>query len=374
MLTQGSIDMREDQSLKLGVLGGGQLGRMLGAAGLPLAVEPLFWEPDAEACARTIGEHLCESYDSAAALDKFASQLDVCTFEFENVPGPVLRALAQRVTVYPPLAALEASQDRLVEKQLFASLGIGTAPYAAVDSLTELKAAVAHLGLPCILKTRRFGYDGKGQVLLREVADIESAWSVLEGVPLILEGFVNFTREVSLIAVRGRDGQTAFYPLSENEHRQGILFSSRARPDDHAQKQAEEKAQVLLDHLQYVGVLCLEMFDVEGVLCANEFAPRVHNSGHWTIEGAETSQFENHLRAVLGLPLGSTACVGWPALINLVGMLPPMTRLLSIENIHTHYYNKKPRPGRKVGHVTIRASNADAREMLINQVLAELPS
>lgn len=355
--------------MKLGILGGGQLGRMLGMEGLPLAIDPLFWEPEATACAQLVGEHLCAAYDDPAALAQFAQQVEVCTYEFENVPSPVLGAIAAQVPVYPPLAALEVSQDRLTEKQLFARLGIPTAPYAAVDSEAALRDAVASLGLPAILKTRRFGYDGKGQYVIRSEGDIPAAWQALGGVPLILEGFVNFVREVSIVAARGRDGSTVFYPLSENVHRDGILFTSHARPGDSQQPQAEAIAGKLLAALEYVGVLCLELFDVNGTLVANEFAPRVHNSGHWTIEGSETSQFENHLRAVAGLPLGSTACVGFPALVNLVGTLPPLASLLAIPQVHVHFYGKSEKPARKVGHVTVRTHSESEREQRIAQVI-----
>lgn len=360
--------------MKLGVLGGGQLGRMLGMEGLPLAIEPVFWEPEATACAQLVGEHLCASYDDAAALERFVTDVDICTYEFENVPSPVLTALAARVPVYPPLAALAVSQDRLTEKQLLASLGIRTAPYAAVDSEQELRNAVAALGLPAILKTRRFGYDGKGQRVIRSEADIADAWQALGNVPLILEGFVNFTREVSIIAVRGRSGETVFYPLSENVHRDGILFTSHARPGDAMQQQAEAFAGKLLAQLDYVGVLCLELFQVGDDLVANEFAPRVHNSGHWTIEGAETSQFENHLRAVTGLPLGSTACIGFPALVNLIGVLPSLADLLAIPQVHAHYYGKAEKPARKVGHVTVRAASEQQRTQRVAQVVTLLES
>ncbi len=358
--------------MKLGVLGGGQLGRMLGMAGLPLAVDPVFWEPEASACAQLIGQHLCAPYEDEKALHAFAEGVTVCTYEFENVPSPVLTTLATKVPVYPPLAALEISQDRLTEKQLFASLGIGTAPYVAVDSLQCLIAAVADVGLPAILKTRRFGYDGKGQQVLRTDKDIHTAWAVLGGVPLILEGFVPFSREVSIIAARGIDGSAVFYPLSENVHRDGILFTSRARPDDVMQAKAEAFAGALLSHLEYVGVLCLELFEVNGELVANEFAPRVHNSGHWTIEGSETSQFENHLRAVLGLPLGNTACIGFPALVNLIGTLPSMEKMLAIPDAHIHFYGKSEKPARKVGHITIRSTTEDAREACLERVLREI--
>lgn len=355
--------------MKIGVLGGGQLGRMLGMAALPLAIEPVFWEPEASACAQLIGEHLCAPYEDANALAVFAQDVDVCTYEFENVPSPVLTALASSMSVYPPLAALEVSQDRLTEKKLFAKLGIRTAPYASVDSEQNLRAAVAQLSLPAILKTRRLGYDGKGQFVIRNEADITTAWKTLGSAPLILEGFVKFSREVSIIAVRGRDGATAFYPLSENIHHDGILFTSLARPADAMQAQAEKFASALLAELNYIGVLCLELFEVNGELVANEFAPRVHNSGHWTIEGSETSQFENHLRAVTGLPLGETSCIGFPAMINLVGTLPTLADLLIIPQVHAHFYGKAEKPARKVGHVTVRADSAAQREQRVADVL-----
>lgn len=358
--------------MKIGVLGGGQLGRMLGVAGLPLALEPVFWEPERSACANVIGEHLCALYDDEAALAQFVKTIDVCTYEFENVPSAVLKKLAAQVPVYPPLSALEVSQDRLLEKQYLADLGIRTAPYAAVDSEQDLHAAVTQLGLPAILKTRRFGYDGKGQFVLRSEADVATAWKTLGGSALILEGFVPFQREVSMIAARGRDGETVFYPLSENVHRDGILFTSRALLDDELQRAAEEVVKRLLGALDYVGVLCLELFDVNGELVANEFAPRVHNSGHWTIEGAETSQFENHMRAVAGLPLGNTACVGFPAMVNIVGVHPELPLLLKLPQVHVHYYAKTEKPARKLGHITVRANSVEQREEQIAAVLRHI--
>lgn len=355
--------------MKVGVLGGGQLGRMLGVAGLPLALEPVFWEPEATACAGLIGNHLCAPYEDAAALAQLVSAVDVCTYEFENVPSAVLKTLAAQVPVYPPLHALEVSQDRLHEKQHFASLDIPTAPYVAVDSEADLRTAVAQLGLPAILKTRRFGYDGKGQFVLRGEADIAAAWQTLGGKPLILEGFVRFQREVSIIAARAKNGDCVFYPLSENVHRDGILFTSRALLADPLQKKAEAIAKRLLDDLDYVGVLCLELFDVDGALVVNEFAPRVHNSGHWTIEGAETSQFENHVRAVAGLPLGETSCVGFPAMVNIIGTLPVLDAVLRLPQVHVHFYGKSEKPLRKVGHITIRANSIEQREERITAVL-----
>jgi 5-(carboxyamino)imidazole ribonucleotide synthase len=334
-----------------------------------LALEPVFWEPERSACANIVGEHVCAPYDDETALAQFVNTVDVCTYEFENVPSAALKKLAAQVPVYPPLRALEVSQDRLIEKQYLADLGIRTAPYAAVDSEQDLRAAVTQLGLPAILKTRRFGYDGKGQFVLRSEEDVATAWKALGGSALILEGFVPFQREVSIIAARGRDGEAVFYPLSENVHRDGILFTSRALLDDELQKPAEVIVKRLLDALDYVGVLCLELFDVNGELVANEFAPRVHNSGHWTIEGSETSQFENHLRAVAGLPLGSTACVGFPAMVNIVGVHPDLPSLLKLPQVHVHYYAKTEKPARKLGHITVRANSAALREEKIAQVL-----
>lgn len=355
--------------MNVGILGGGQLGRMLGLAAAPLAQRPLVWEPESSACAQIIGRHLCASYEDPQALARFAAEVDVCTFEFENVPAPVLQALATKVAIYPPLAALTTSQDRLVEKTALTERGIETAPFAAVDSLEDLRAAVAALGLPAVLKTRRFGYDGKGQFVLRESGDIDRAWAELGSAPLILEGFIRFQREVSIIAARSRSGEIVFYPLAENIHQNGILHISRARPGDPAQAQAQQFIRRLLEHLEYVGVLCLELFDLDGQLIANEFAPRVHNSGHWTIEGAETSQFENHMRAVAGLPLGAANCIGHAAMINLVGRLPPLERLLEIPDAHVHYYDKAEKPARKLGHVTVRAASAERLEHSIQRVL-----
>jgi 5-(carboxyamino)imidazole ribonucleotide synthase len=270
------------------------------------------------------------------------------------------------------------AQDRLIEKNFFRSHGIPTPPFAPVDSRAQLEQAVEQTGLPAILKTRRFGYDGKGQYLLREQAEIDAAWDALGGggLPLILEGFVPFLRELSILAVRGRSGETAFYPLVENHHHEGILRLSRGpapRLSDELQAKAESYATLVLDALGYVGVLAIELFEAEGELIANEMAPRVHNSGHWTIEGAETSQFENHLRAVLGLPLGSTTPVGYAAMLNIIGKLPPSREaVLAIPGAHLHLYSKSERPGRKLGHITLRADDAATLEERIAQVQALL--
>jgi 5-(carboxyamino)imidazole ribonucleotide synthase len=255
------------------------------------------------------------------------------------------------------------------EKNLFNELGIDTAPFIAVDSLDELQQAVTKIGLPAILKTRTLGYDGKGQQLLRDPAEIITAWEGINGAAAILEGFVAFEREVSIIAVRSLSGKMAFYPLSENRHEAGILRRSTSLQDDPMQDLAETYAQRLLDHLDYVGVLAIEFFQIEGTLLANEMAPRVHNSGHWTIDGAVTSQFENHLRAIARLPLGNTALTNHSAMINLIGKLPDLDAVLSTPNSHQHLYGKAPRPGRKLAHITLCADNSNS----LQRHLAMLP-
>jgi len=340
----------------VGILGGGQLARMLALAGIPLGLRFVFLDPAEDACAATLGEHLCGAYDDEALLARMAEKCDVVTYEFENVPESSIEYLSQRVPVYPGALALATARDRLNEKSLFRELNIPTVPFFPVDSLDDLKQAVSETGLPAVLKTRTLGYDGKGQAVLKTEADIETAWQQLGGVPLILEGFANFNREVSIIGVRSRDGETRFYPLAENTHRNGILQLSRSRPDDPLQPQAEQAARKLLEKLDYVGVMALELFDSDGKLMANEIAPRVHNSGHWTIEGAVTSQFENHLRAILGLPLGSTEARGLAAMINFVGQMPPTRQVMAYPGVHLHDYNKAARDGRKVGHATLLAA------------------
>ena len=358
----------------VGVLGGGQLGRMLALAGYPLGLRFRALDPSPEAPAGHLAELRVAEYDDPAALADFADGLTVATYEFENVPDAAARLLEARVPVFPSALALRTAQDRLAEKQLFARLGIPLPGYAAVDSPSDLEAAISDLGLPAILKTRRLGYDGKGQVVLRDAAAAASAWDTLGGVPCVLEQMVPLRRELSVLAVRGRDGATACYPLVENVHREGILRVSRSPADDAGELQslAESYAGRILDALGYVGMLALEMFvdDRDGRLLANEIAPRVHNSGHLTIEGSETSQFENHLRAVLGLPLGSTAPRGWSAMVNLIGTVPPTEQIVAIPGAHLHLYGKAPRPGRKLGHVTITAATAAARDDLLGRVLA----
>lgn len=357
----------------VGVLGGGQLARMLALAGAPLDLRFRFLDPQPEVPAAALGERVAGAYDDPAALDRFAAGADVVTYEFENVPVDSARRLAARVPLLPPPGALELAQDRFVEKTFFQRLGIATPPFAGVATRAELEGAVARIGLPAVLKTRRLGYDGKGQEVLQTPADVGPAWERMAGADCILEGFVRFARELSILAVRGRDGDTRFWPLVENEHRGSILRVSRApAPKAEALRAAaEEVARRILEDLRYVGVLTVELFEVDGRLLANEMAPRVHNSGHWTIEGAETSQFENHLRALVGLPLGSTAmAAGHAAMVNLIGTLPDVGTVLAVPGAHLHLYGKTARAGRKLGHVTVRTADAAAREAALERLRA----
>jgi 5-(carboxyamino)imidazole ribonucleotide synthase len=315
--------------------------------------------------------------DDVAAARRAAAGADVVTYEWEGVPAETALALQAGAPVFPLPRALEVSQDRLVEKDTFQALGIATAPYRAVDDRAALDAAVGELGLPAVLKTRRGGYDGKGQAVLRAAADLDATWQQLGGVPLILEGFVPFSRELSIVAVRAGDGTLACWPAVENQHVNGILHLTRAPApglDAALQARAEACIQPLLESLDYVGVCCVELFDVGDSLLANEMAPRVHNSGHWTIEGADTSQFENHLRAVLGWPLGSTAPRGASAMVNCVGAMPDRDAILAIPGAHLHDYGKEPRPGRKLGHVTVTAVDEAMLETRLASVEAILGS
>jgi 5-(carboxyamino)imidazole ribonucleotide synthase len=284
----------------------------------------------------------------------------VVTYEFESVPVSAAESLASAVPVFPPPKALRTAQDRWLEKSCFRELGIGTAPFEAVDSAADLAQALTRIGTPAVLKTRRLGYDGKGQFVLHHAHEAAAAWAAVGAAPSILEGFVRFERELSLISVRGKDGQIVFYPLVENQHEHGILRVTRSPApaiSGELQRAAESYATALLEQLDYVGVLALELFQVGNALVANEIAPRVHNSGHFSIEGSRTSQFENHLRAILGLPLGDPSALGPSCMLNLVGTLPSSAAVLAVPDAHLHLYGKSPRPGRKVGHITVRADN-----------------
>jgi 5-(carboxyamino)imidazole ribonucleotide synthase len=363
---------------------------MLALAGYPLGLHFRFLDPSPEAPVGRIATRITAQFTDRPALKKFAAGLELVTYEFENVPVEAARFLAELVPVLPPPAALEAAQDRLNEKRLFQKLGIATTEFAAVADRDALDSAVNKIGLPAVLKTCRMGYDGKGQSILRRPEDVLAAKNELpaanpaarnhsggaeaadQSASFLLERLVPFNRELSILAVRGRTGETAVYPLVENHHRGGILRLSLApapQLDRALQHAAEDAARRVCDALQYVGVLAIEFFEHEGRLLANEMAPRVHNSGHWTIEGAITSQFENHLRAVVGLPLGSTSALGCSAMLNLIGDVPDSAEVLTVRDAHLHLYGKSARAGRKLGHVTLRASSP---EQLASR-LGELP-
>lgn len=361
-------------SLLVAVLGGGQLGRMLGEAGAPLGIELRFLDPSPDATARAFGPLVVGELGDVARIREVAEGATVVTYEWEGVPADGARAAEKLAPVRPDPRALDVAQDRLNEKETFRRLGIGMAEFAAVDDRAGLDAAVDRIGRPAVLKTRRGGYDGKGQAVIRDAQDVQIAWDALgDAGALILEALVPFARELSVLAVRGLDGDTRCYPLIENEHREGILRVSRAPAPSltpELQAAGESIATRLLDELGYVGVLAVELFEHDGELLANELAPRVHNSGHWSIEGAETSQFENHLRAVLGWPLGSTEVTGHSVMVNCIGTMPDPAQVAAIDGAHLHDYEKHPRPGRKLGHITAVAGTPEQRDALERAITA----
>ncbi len=378
----------------VGILGGGQLARMLALSGAPLGLRFRVLDTVADACAGQFAPLIVGDYRDEAALTQFASQVDIATFDFENVPAESAQWLSARVPVFPNPRALAIAQDRLAEKTLFRELGIPVPAFADVADRAALEAAIAAIGTPCILKTRRLGYDGKGQFRIKtpaleapaidargigngesgiagaaahtSAATPDAAWEALgaqaSSVGLILEGFVPFERELSVVAVRGRDGEFRAWPLTENWHVDGVLSASLApaRVSQALADAAYAHARALAEALDYVGVFALELFCKDGVLLANELAPRVHNSGHWTLEGSETSQFQNHLRAVLGLPLGDTRMLGHACMLNWIGEMPDAAAVLREAGGHWHDYGKEPRAGRKVGHATLRADSVEA--------------
>jgi 5-(carboxyamino)imidazole ribonucleotide synthase len=353
--------------MRIGIIGAGQLGQMLGFAARKLGVECRFVDPSDEPPAAACGEVIKRPFDDPGALAELAKTCDVVTYEFENVPVEALHEIEGKVPVYPPSDALRYSQDRLEEKRIFDRLDIPLPGYRAVDSRGDMAKAVDALGLPCVVKTRRFGYDGKGQFVIRKRSDIDEAWQTLGGQPLIAEQWVPFDCELSCIGARNVDGDIVIYPLARNVHVGGILHTSCSPVDAPGfADRAETYVRRLLTHLDYVGVLALELFAWEDDLMANEFAPRVHNSGHWTIEGSATSQFENHIRAIMNRSLGSTASVGHAGMVNLIGEIPDAARKLDVGVLHD--YGKSPRPGRKLGHITVTAETADERDRLVKRI------
>jgi 5-(carboxyamino)imidazole ribonucleotide synthase len=342
--------------VRVGIVGGGQLGRMLAIAGYPLDIRCTTLDPARDSPASQVAPSIIGPYDDREALARLADRANVVTYEFENVPVDAARFLMELAPVFPPAEALEIAQDRVREKELFDDVRLPTATHEALATPGELRSAVERVGTPAVLKTRRLGYDGKGQAVIHDPVLAEDAWRAIGEVPSILERVVEFDRELSILGVRGRDGSFAFYPLVENHHRDGILRLSVAPAPaltPELQAKAESHARAVMDRLEYVGVMAIELFHVGDSLLGNEMAPRVHNSGHWTIEGAETSQFENHLRAVTGLPLGSTATRGSSVMVNLIGTVPETAAVAAVAGAHLHLYGKEPRPGRKLGHVTI---------------------
>ena len=354
--------------MKLLILGGGQLARMLALSAVPLGIECKVVDCEPQGCAAEVADFYCRDWLQEGALADLLAWADVVTYESESIPVPLLERIAAQVPLYPPVRAQRLCGDRLIEKRTLSSLGIAVAPHREVSSFAELEQAVAELGAPSILKWRTQGYDGKGQWRLDGNSDLAAIWRAAEARPSILEAMVPFSREVSLLAARSRSGDLICYPLTENVHRQGILHSSQPLAADPLQAQAEQYAHTLLPALEYVGVLAIEFFVHEGRLIANEVAPRVHNSGHWTLEGAQTSQFANHLRAVTGLPLGSARLLSPTAMLNLIGSVPDSQQLLALPDAHLHLYGKSPKPGRKLGHLTLRSSSSEALQRQWQQV------
>ena len=344
--------------MKIGILGGGQLARMLALAAIPMGHSVLCLDPAKDACAKDATTVLTGDFDDMALLDHFASQVDVITLENENIPTQTIEHLKQTTRVYPDEKALSVCQDRLHEKQSCQQYDLPTPRFWEINIRDDLIQALKESRYPAVLKTRRFGYDGKGQYVLKSDDDIESAWEKLGNRELILEAWVPFTRELSFIGVRNTKGDFQFYPLTENHHIDGILHRSIAPAKAHLklQIQAKKYLTTLMNAFDYVGVLAVELFEVDGTLLINEMAPRVHNSGHWTIEGAAISQFENHVRAITGMPLGCCDPIGFSAMVNAIGSEPDTNQLLAVSCSHYHTYAKMPREGRKVGHVTVHTS------------------
>lgn len=378
----------------IGILGGGQLGMMLAQAAMPLGYQCVFLEDNADCPAGLYGRVY-----TSEQLEDFIAAAEVFTLEFENTPTATVERLAklsasqQKQGMFPPPIALEIAQDRLKEKQLFNDLDIATVPFKAVSSLADLQQACSTLGLPIVLKTSRGGYDGKGQYVIKEQSDIALAWQELKAAvsgdgrltslpaPLIAEGFINFSREVSIIAARGQDGTVRCYDLVENHHHQGVLAKTQAPAvgTSHLFAQAQSSMTTLMNHLDYVGVMALELFvtkDERGndYLLANEIAPRVHNSGHWSIEGAVTSQFENHIRAVVGLPLGDTDNIHPVIMLNVLGQYPDTKAIMAIDGAHYHSYHKAEREDRKIAHITLMPNDVADLELALAKLITIMPN
>lgn len=351
--------------MKIGVFGGGQLAQMLALAGIPLGLRFVFFDPTPDCCAATLGQHMHADFDDWQQLKLFAKSVDLVTFEFENIPLSAIEFVSKYTRVYPEINTLNVKQDRLLEKQLFQRLGIATPKFIDIQSKNDIHDAAETLGFPFVIKTRFGGYDGKGQWVLKSEEQIAYTWSQIDGLPCIAEQWINFSREVSIIAVQNRNNERVFYDLAENGHDRGILHTTVNRPSDPIALEAQKIICKLLEELNYCGAIALELFECNGQLIANEFAPRVHNSGHWTIEGAATSQFENHLRAILNLPLGSTQHKGQYVMLNFISKIPELPHALSVPNSHFHNYTKQAKPGRKLGHLTVCADQHEDIDNLV---------
>lgn len=357
----------------IGILGGGQLARMMALAGYPLGFEFIFFDPSKEACAGQVGTLITADYDNEVAIEDFCQQVDIVTLDFENVPVETVRKIAHKKPVFPSADVLAIAQDRLLEKEFCQSIGVHTAPFATVNSLSELKFAAKKFNYNAVLKTRRMGYDGKGQYLIKQEADISRIPENVFQHDLIVEQLINFNREVSVIVARNEAGDLSTWPLCENKHKEGILTTTMVPAKANSlDADAFRYAELMADKLNYVGVMVVEFFQTENNVMVNEFAPRVHNSGHWTIEGSYTSQFENHLRAGLGLPLGDTGMQGMAAMINWIGAFPDRILDITDNDVHWHVYGKEPRPNRKIGHTTVTAPDPQQLHDKILQLVNRL--
>jgi 5-(carboxyamino)imidazole ribonucleotide synthase len=362
--------------MKIGVLGAGQLGRMLALAAYPLGHQMAFIANSEDEPSTLLGKTFINS-NKKDATKLLTDACEVITYESENTNVEIVKEICKTTAVYPGAKSLFTTQHRGREKAIFDKLSIPCAPYQMVNSLDDLEVAVEKIGLPAILKTATEGYDGKGQFVIRAKDQIKKAWQSMNGVEAILEGFVNFKRELSLIAVRGMDNSHKYYPLVENTHHNGILRLTIAPAENisaKVQEQAEHYMQTLLDEMEHVGVLTIELFETANGLVVNEMAPRVHNSGHWSIEGARTSQFENHVRAITDSPLGATDCLQqYCAMINIIGKHGPVDKVLELGNAHLHLYGKSERKDRKLGHITITANTLNEFNTTLSALEAFMP-
>ncbi len=362
--------------MKIGVLGAGQLGRMLALSAYPLGHQMRFLALSEEDPSSLLGKTFIHN-NNPEMVSNFADSSDIVTYESENTDVTIVNEISKNTKVYPSDKSLYISQHRVREKTLLDTLKIPCAPYQKVNSLNDLKSAIKNIGIPSILKTATDGYDGKGQFVIKSEAQINEAWEKISGVDSILEGFINFKRELSLIAVRDKDGSVEYYPLVENSHHEGILRLTIAPAQNISlslQNKAEEYMSSILKEIKHVGVLTIELFESDDGLLVNEIAPRVHNSGHWTIEGAQTSQFENHIRAITESPLGRTTITSkFSAMINIIGVHGPIQKVLKTKNAHLHLYSKEERTGRKLGHITLTSNSIDELNQTIDSLKEYLP-